>query len=283
MRLAERGSCLSNKLWVREIRKLTERGHQTAIVATDYRSTPAPLAVAMFSRWSQENFFKYAREHYNLDRLVDYRTEAISDPLQMLNPDHRRLDSQVCSGTGKLNRRLAQFGAMNLEEAIDPEPVASFLQRKADLQEEIEHMQNEILTLKGERKDTARHISMDELPEEERFQRLSTSSKHLIDTIKMIAYRAETAMANLLRETMSHPDEVRGLLQTIYKSDADLLPDHNSGTLTMRLHHMANHSSDAAIQKLCHELNATKTQLPGTKLRLVLKLGSSQNPRDQVI
>ena len=283
MRLAERGSCLSNKLWVREIRKLTERGHQTAIIATDYRSRPAPLAVAMFSRWSQENFFKYTREHYNLDRLVDYRTEAISDPLQVVNPDHRRLDSQVRSGTGKLNRRLAQFGAMNLEEAIDPEPVESFLQRKADLQEEIEHMQNEIQALKGERKDTARHISVDELPEEERFQRLSTPSKHLIDTIKMIAYRAETAMANLLRETMSHPDEARGLLRALYTSDADLLPDHNSGTLTVRLHHMANRSSDAAIQKLCNELNATKTQFPGTELRLVLKLGANQNRGDQVI
>ena len=35
MRLAERGTRLSNGLWVREFRKLTERGHQTAILATD--------------------------------------------------------------------------------------------------------------------------------------------------------------------------------------------------------------------------------------------------------
>jgi len=283
MKLAERGSCLSNKLWVREIRKLTERGHQTALIATDYRSTPAPLAVAMFSRWSQENFFKYAREHYNLDRLVDYRTEAISDPLPVVNPDHRRLDGQVRSGTGKLNRRLAQFGAMNMEEAIDPEPVESFLQRKADLQEEIGHLQNEIQTLKEERKGTARHITVDELPEQERFQQLSTPSKHLIDTLKMIAYRAETAMANLLRETMSHPDEARSLLRALYQSDADLLPDHKEGILTVRLHHMANRCSDAAIQTLCNELNATETQFPGTNLRLVLELGSNQNPGDQVI
>ena len=38
MRLAERGTCLGNRLWVREFRKLTERGHQTAILATDYRT-----------------------------------------------------------------------------------------------------------------------------------------------------------------------------------------------------------------------------------------------------
>lgn len=274
MKLAERGSCLSNKLWVREIRKLTERGHQTALIATDYRSFQVPLAIAMFARWSQENFFKYAREHYNLDRLVDYRTEAISDPLQVVNPEHRRLDGQVRSGTGKLNRRLAQFGAMNLEEEIDPKPVESFLQRKAALQEEIEHLQKEIHTLKKERKNTAHHIPIDELPEEERFEKLSTPSKHLIDTIKMIAYRAETAMANLLRETMTHPDEARRLLQSLYTTEADLLPDSNEGTLTVRLHHLANQCSDTVIEKLCEELNATETQFPGTNLRLVLKLGS---------
>ena len=35
MNLAERGTCLSNGLWVRELRKLTDRGHQTAILCTD--------------------------------------------------------------------------------------------------------------------------------------------------------------------------------------------------------------------------------------------------------
>ena len=58
MNLAERGTCLSNGLWVRELRKLTDRGHQTAILCTDYRSEAAPQALAMFARWSQENFFK---------------------------------------------------------------------------------------------------------------------------------------------------------------------------------------------------------------------------------
>jgi hypothetical protein len=275
MKLAERGICLSNKLWVREIRKLTERGHQTAILCTDYRSEAAPVAMAMFARWSQENFFKYAREHYHLDRLVDYGTEAISDPIPVVNPDYRRLDGQVRSSNGKLNRRLAQFGAMNLEETIEPEQVEPFVQRKAGLQEEIESLQTEIQTLKEARKATARHISIDELPQEQRFRQLSTQSKHLIDAIKMIAYRAETAMANSLRETIAHPDEARSLLRALYQTEADLLPDPDAGTLTVRLHHLANRCSDEAIRKLCDELNATETQFPRTHLRLVLKLGST--------
>ncbi len=275
MKLAERGTCLSNRLWVREIRKLTERGHQTAILATDYRSELVPLAAAMFARWSQENFFKYAREHYNLDRLVDYRTEAISDPIPVVNPQYRHLDGQVRSATGKLNRLLAQFGAMNLEAPIEPQQVEPFMQHKAALQEQIEDLQNELQTLKAQRKATPRHITIEELPEAQRFRQLSTQSKHLIDTIKMIAYRAETAMANVLRETISHPHEARRLLQALYQTEADLLPDPEKQTLTVRLHHLANAASDEAMRKLCEDLNATHTLFPRTNLRLVLELGSS--------
>jgi hypothetical protein len=283
MRLAERGSCLSNRLWVREIRKLTERGlrphsrrfAQTAILATDYRSDFAPVAAAMFARWSQENFFKYTRQHFNLDRLVDYGTEPISDPIPVVNPAYRRLDGHVRSGTGKLNRLLAQFGAMNLEATIEPEQVEPFLRRKAALQEEIDLLRKAIQSNKEARKATPRHIPVTELPESDRFRQLRTQSKHLIDTIKMVAYRAETAMANVLREYLSHPDEARSLLQALYRTEADLLPDLETGTLTVRLHHLANASSDAVIQKLCEELNETETLFPRTHLRLVFELGSS--------
>ena len=274
MRLGERGTRLSNGLWVRELRKLTESGHQTSILCTDYRTDAAPLAAAMFARWSQENFFKYAREHYNLDRLIDYRTEVISEPLQVVNPDYRHLDGQVRSATGKLTRRLANFAALTLDEPIDPEHVEPFIRRKAALQEEIETMQSALDTLKTQRKETPHHITIDELPEEARFLQLSTRSKQLIDTIKMIAYRAETAMANSLREHLARPDEARRLLTALYTTEADLLPDPQAGILTVRLHHSANAATDRAIEKLCEELNATDTVFPRTNLRLVLKLGA---------
>jgi hypothetical protein len=275
MDLAERGTCLSNGLWVRELRKRSERGHQTAILCTDYRCEAAPLAVAMFARWSQENFFKYARKHFSLDRLVDYRTEAISDPLRVVNPDYRHLDGKVRSATGKLTRRLAKFAAMTLEEPIEPKHVEPFVRRKAALQEEIETLRHELDSLKARRKETSHHITVDELPEEARFRQLSTQSKHLVDTIKVVAYRAETAMANSLREHLKRPDEARRLLRALYTTEADLLPDPEAGTLTVRLHHSANAATDQVVEKLCEDLNATETLFPRTNLRLVLKLGST--------
>jgi len=172
---------------------------------------------------------------------------------------------------------------MNLEGVIEPEKVEPFLKRKSELQEEIDLLQESIKTLKAKRKCTPRHIDVKDLPESERFKQLRTQGKHLIDTTKMIAYRAETSMANSLREKLSHPDEARCLLKSIYTNEADILPKVEAGILTVRLHHLANASSDAAIRKLCAELNATETLFPQTNLRLVYELGGSQHSGDQVI
>ena len=272
-KLAERGTCLSNNLWVREIRKLTERGHQTSVLSTDYQSDLTRIAVAMFARWSQENYFKYMREHYNLDSLADYRVETITDPIRVVNPVHRNLDGKVKSQVSKLNRMLSSFGAMHFDGTLD-DGMDAFLDRKATLREDIEQQKIIVETLKTTRKGTQRHVNVQDLPEEEKFKQLSTQSKHLVDTLKMISYRAETAMANSVRENLSHPDETRTLLRTLYKTEADLLPDIENNILTIRLHHLANVMSDNVIEKLCTELNATETLFPRTNLRMVFKVGS---------
>ena len=91
----------------------------------------------------------------------------------------------------------------------------------------------------------------------------------------MIAYRAETAMANSLREHLKRPDEARRRLCALYTTEADRLPDAAAGTLTVRLHHSANAATDQLIARLCEELNATETVFPRTNLRLVLNLDSA--------
>ena len=233
-----------------------------------------PLAVAMFARWSQENFFKYCREHFGLDKLVDYCVEPVSESTEVVNPDYRQLDSKIKSSQGKLNRLLARFATLTLDAPIEPEKVEPFLQKKTACQEEIEAFQKQIKTLKEQRKQVSHHSKVKDLPEKDQFKQLSTQSKHFIDTIKMIAYRAETAMANLLRETLTRSDEVRSLLRAIYSSEADFIPDHEQRTLTIYLHRLANRSYDVAIQKLCDELNATETIFPRTNLKMIFKLGS---------
>jgi len=276
MQLAERGSQLSNKLWLREIRKLTDSGHQTSILTTNFQVPMPTLAVSLFARWSQENFFRYMREHYGLDHLIEYGTEPVPDAISVVNPAWRKLDGQIRSQAGRRHRLAAQFGALTLSEDPTESQVQGFQQRKGNLQEEIQVLDLEIGNLKQLRKKTDHHIPVKSLPEEDRFTRLRTERKHFVDTLKMIAYRAETSMASLLREHMARGgDDARALLRQVFQSDADLTPDLAANTLTVTLHHLTQAAHDQAIEHLLDDLNATQTVFPDTQLTLVFKLGSS--------
>jgi len=273
MQLAERGTD-TGPLWVREIRRLGRGGHQTSILATDYVSELIPIAVAMFARWGQENFFRYMREHYGLDRLISYDTEPIPDTVRVVNPARRALEGKIRTRTGSLSRTRAEFGGLILHEPIEPARVERWGTKKVALQEAIDGLETELGELKERRKDIPSHLSFKDLPEDQRFERLAVQSKHFIDTIKMIAYRAETAMVHVLRDQMAKHDEARSLLRGIYRSAADLLPDYQAGTLRVRLHHQANRATDVALVHLCQQLTETETVFPGTTLRLVYELVS---------
>ena len=273
MSLAERGVWLSELLWVREIRKLNDNDHQTSVISTHYLMGIKEVASSMFARWSQENFFRYIRMNFNIDALADYCLDDIPDTTQVVNPEYRDLDSQIRSLNGKLSRKLGQFGALNIESDIEPKKMALFEHKKATLLDEITVFKEDISELKANRKNTDKHIPISELPKDEKFSKLRTQTKQLIDTIKMVAYRSETAMVNILRENMARLDDARQLASSIYKSEADLIPDYKNKSLTVRLHTLANYCNDLAIETLCHELNETQTLFPGTDLRMIFKFG----------
>jgi hypothetical protein len=118
-----------------------------------------------------------------------------------------------------------------LEAELSQTAVTSYQHKQAQLQEQIEHLGQQIERLKPQRKNTAHHVKVAELPEAERFQRLLPERKQFLDTIKLISYRAETSMASLLRETLTRSDDARALLRQIYNTEADLFPDAEGKTL----------------------------------------------------
>ncbi len=274
MLLAERGTFLGGRIWVREIRKLSKTGHQTSIISTDYFRDLTKIAATMFARWSQENFFKYMREHYSLDALVDYSTENIPESTKVVCPLYREADRDVRNMAAQLGRKRCQCNEIVLCDDIDPDKVIAYEKEKQALREEIKEMESTLEELKECRRNTPKHVEFADLPEEDRFRQLGMKSKYFIDTIKMIAYRAETAMANILRRSMCHQNEARSLLRSLYATEADLLPDYDRDSLTVRLHQPANKCSAEAIKNLCRELNETGVKFPGTKLRLVYDLVS---------
>jgi transposase len=296
LKLAERGAWIGDKksgLWVREIRKLTESGHQVSLISTIFGGSALDDSVRLFSRWSQENFLRYMMEHFAIDLLNEYRTEEIPETKRpVVNPKWRALDRRRRSVKSKLTHQQARFAALTLHPESDEAAQAKWEKRKAELVEAIEQFAKELMGINDQLKETPSHLKWDEMPETEKFERLAPSRKQLVDTVKMIAYRAETAMASIVRETLARADDSRSLLRDLFRSEADLLPDVEHHLLRVQVHPMSNPRSNRAIAHLLVQLNAAEFMYPGTNLRLVYSIAGEadssnsappQNPADQEV
>lgn len=283
MELAERGVCLKNGLWVREVRRRDlQTGHQTSIIATDYLRDLLEIAASMFARWCQENFFQYMAEHFGLDRLVEYGTEPIADTTTVVNPAWRRKDQEVRRERAQLVRARAQFGGLTTPPQATPKELAAFEERKGQLLEQLQQREQKLEQLKAERKTIDSHLALKDLPKEDQFTQLRTTKKHFVDTIKLVAYRAETALVHIVREKLSREEDARALIRQIFESTIDLCPDLEKKTLTVRLHYLTTAAHNEVLVHLCTELNATETEYPGTNLRIIFEqVGSSQIPKGQ--
>jgi hypothetical protein len=271
LKLAERGTYLkSGKIWVKEVRSLTPSGHQTAIIATAYSLDLMTIAANMFGRWNQENFFRYMIQHYGLDKLIEYGVRPLPEDTKLVNPQWRKLDGQVRSAQGKLIRQRAEYSKENLEQAgvTDPEAAAKYEVRKGQQLDEIKKGSGQLEDLKKQRKETAKHITLKELPPEQKVSELLPQAKAFVDTIKLIAYRAETSLVKVVREKLTREDDARSYIRSVMQSKVNLRPEAENKVLHVEIHGTATASQDSVLRHLCEELNATETVYPCTEMRL---------------
>jgi len=278
MRLCEMGSPVGSdkKIWMREVRKLTDSGHQTSVISTAYDSDLIRLSGRMFSRWCQENFFRYMIQHFDIDRIVEYGDIGFPDTEQVINPAWRELNNQRISLLNKLRYRNAKFAKMTLHPVAeeDPKKYNKWVARKAQLLEEIENCEYQSAEMLSVLKKTPKHITWAELEDKDRFNRLLPGRKRLTDTVKMIAYRAETAMGLLLKGSAFDLSDARSLLQALFVTEADIIPDVGSKTLLVRIHGASTPAANRKLTELFELLNETETKYPGTDLKLFYELAT---------
>ena len=105
------------------------------------------------------------------------------------------------------------------------------------------------------------------MPENARYTKLDQESKYFQNILKMICFRAETALANLLAPHYSRAeDEIRALVKAITHLSIDLTPDEENKLLNIKLYPLANLRSQKALAKIINDVNNTMTVFPGTNL-----------------
>lgn len=262
-----------NGVELREVRRLTDTGHQTSVITTNYKMSTALIALYMFSRWAQENFFRYMRQEYDIDRIIQYGVNELDKSIMVVNREYSNLTYRLKKLRERIARRQAKLYVL-LEKNIsdEMEQTGKNIQKQLLLSKEIELFEAKEKDIISQRAQHPYKISIGEMPENIRYNKLKTESKHLQNIIKIICYRAETAIANLLScYYRKSSDEIRALVKSIIFAKADLYPNYQTNTLTVRLNSLATPRDNLAVREICQTINDYEAIFPGTKLKLIYK------------
>ena len=171
------------------------------------------------------------------------------------------------------NQQLAMltpdFLMLSNSEAQRP-TMRGFKIAQAGLNRQITALEGKCRELQARLKALPKRVAVKEVVDEAEIVRLAPEAKHLTDTLKMVAYRAETALLRCLTPHYARTEEEgRALIREMLLTSADLLPEADHHRLRVRLHSLANPRSNEALAKLCAALNALQIRYPGTDLMLV--------------
>lgn len=183
----------------------------------------------------------------------------------MVNPAWRTLDKAVRAARLRITKRQAKLAQSALNDGKD-------IQEQSESLEALQAMQAELQALCTHRKATPRKVALGRLPEEQRPSQLKPLTKTLSDAVKMIAYRAETAMVGLLRRHLKKEDDARALIRELFVSAGDIEPDSQAATVTVRIHRMANPAHDRAMAALLEEINQQEFKHPETGAKMTFAL-----------
>ena len=267
--LAEQRIVLRNGLTVRQIRRRLANGRQVPVITTHPQMPLVQVAGAMFSRWSQENFFKYMREQFNLDSLPTHDLAPLDPDAQVVNPVRRALEKTI----RRVRSRLAT-ARNRLAEALQEHHQDTATRLEAD----AKALAAELDQLKQQRADSPTHVRAGDLPEQDKLDALPVGGRLFMDVVRMIAYRAETRMMVPVITTQGNKPNARRLLRALLTSDANIIPVPAKGILRIQLLGLGSDACDRMLAPLVEELNATRTIYPGTDLRLVYELAGDPPP-----
>ena len=268
--LGERSVEISEDFWIREVRRLCDNGHQTSVMTTRHDLDFIQIAQRMFSRWNQENFFRYMRSDYGLDHLVSYNVIAGDVERMVPNPEKKEKKKTLTKLKAELTKLKSKYGdiAMSNDQNHCPTMKASNT-ANPDIKEEILNLEKQIADAETLLKTLSAKVAINQLLEDHEIVRLETERKTLTDTIKMLCYRAETSMMNLMAPHFKRNyDEGRTFLKSVFQLNGDVLPDEENNLLTVKFHSMANQRSNRALKELCDMMNMEALAYPGTSMKL---------------
>ena len=191
----------------------------------------------------------------------------------MPNPEKKEKRKLIKRFKQELEKLKKEYGdkASQNDETRRP-TMRGFNIANSGYKKKILKLEKEIEQLNIDLKQIPDRIAVKHLLAEHEIVRLETERKMFTDGIKMICYRAETCLLNLIAPFFArNNDEGRAFLKNVFQQPADIIPDKERQTMNVKFHTMSTPRANSALKQLCEVMNKQSFVYPGTKLMLAFK------------
>lgn len=261
------GAREGQRVTLRQVTKREANGHQVHVLTSRTDLSAAEVVYRMFSRWRQENYFRYARMHFELDSHDSY-TATPDDPDRTVpNPAKKTAYAAVVQAQRAITDAEAGADAQLLElrspapgtTTTITNPMLNAINAPVIAARDAHHAATEA------HQQLPARIRLGDLAPD--MMRLDTETKLITHAVRMAAYNAQTALARALLGVYSRAEhEAYSLIREALTGAGDIHPAHD--VLHVRLEPLSAPRRTNALAALCEQLNATRTRYPGTDLVL---------------
>jgi hypothetical protein len=252
---------------------------QMHILTTRADVPAAEIRYRMGSRWRQENHYRYARIHFDLDSHDTYRAGE-DDPTRMVpNPAKKPAYQKVENARRTLHSAETTRDRELLAASTPPPGVTTVITNKMinTINTDVHAAQATLDAALTEHQALPARLPLAEVNPSQ--QVLDTETKLIHHAIRIAAFNTAQSLARAILTGTGYTradDEAHTLIRTALAGSGDIIPDHD--TLHIRLDPLPAPRHTAAIDELCHGLNDTNTVYPGTDLTLRYSIKSHRRP-----
>jgi len=264
-KVRDRSIRLANFGLVRCVAVLRPDGKQTHVLTSRKDLTAREVLERMFSRWQQENFFKYLSEQYAFDALWTYAATPADAQRLVPNPLRRDLDRKLAELRRQRALQNAHLGQLVRTKGCPA--TALGLAKRA-----VTDVEQTIALLVTRRRSVPTHVAVGALSQRDVLE-LARAPMLLGDVIKMTAFHIESMLvANIIPHLRRAADEARAVVADLFLLDGAIQPHADHVLVTLDQASAPRYTR--ALDGLCTMLNEADVAFPATSTRLRFRVAS---------
>lgn len=258
---------------IRTVIFIGNEGHQVPVLTNLTSSAKAAKVVhCLRLRWRQENDFKYLRDHYAIDQIIQYGADVETQDRLIANPRRKALLEQVREVTKQVDVLEGRLGrAVNENDDRRRPTVRGMKIANASLRREIAARRQALTRLQNRLQRTPAQISADAAGKTRSL--LREDRRLLINTLKIAACNAEKDLVRRFNQAYEQPKDAFSVFRALLHLPGTIHAD-GPDQLRVRLQRPDSEKVARALEILLADINHDAPRMLGHGPRLTFSLAS---------